>query len=1619
MSIDTDLLEEILIYTLNNDLLANIFKDLIWGIIRYKEDNWEDSSERLRGFIEHSHRALYEELIDLTSSPFYLDEYEKSAKNFYYKLRTYIFKNLSINQTTLLDENRDNYKFLATKFHKIISYANKSNFLPIIINCIKLMLLTEEILFYLNENKKSKLNSIRIEKKYQDLFALKDIEIIETILDIVFSRQIRDLLIKKSILDYNHIQNSRVLQKYYPFYIFEHLRIENLLSETRVYPFRPVGPHLIDFEQGSWLYIPVNARFIKKQLELTKLSILLSSTSGAGKTVISRWIGYNFFKKGFSVFYIDCLELKAKKVETILDQIIISNGKNSSKTLFIFENIHILDDDLKNKLVLCKDGSLCLLTERIFEEKEEESRGFRKKFKDFQKIRLLMNHWSFKKTIKGIINLNSTNNKIINQLRYIGNQNLWIYAIILKLFKESSDFKQNTSIINILTDHKLIGEKISDYFQNLIEKKPITISSKEALYLNHFHYFLGILSIFSEYELWTEESFFDYLVSINDETPLGLYNSDLNIDKEILKEVQAFLIDLFEINERTVNIKPGIKQKEFKIPHSQMAIIYRNTILNIIEKSYPGLQKNIYNLYLFRGNYYGWLLDYRFQKVYLAKRQQPQPGEVFRLTECKQYTGIKNMDSFLNKFFENMKNQSLREIDIFNERCLYSKCIEVNEQNYVKSLLEKLLALNNHYWEPKINDTNPRSLYYFLESVKDYLGGKSLIEFFDRFHQIILKKLTEAKLDLIIKLMFLLFKKSEGMSIAYHNEFKELILRNNEPYDEFRSSITFIKNFQEITLANSHISNIIEEKLNHYIYSSNLEVDLQILSDRKEFFLLIYNVFLEKVVEGSHFTQIFRDKLVKSDFNQLCSYIYTQTYHKSESINRILVLFFETIKHLLEKGDLKSITELLVETKYINDSVPDFKNLFFDNWDWFLELIAKFDAYDIISNYNSISKHFIGAFDKEYENKFDLFIQSLILDKIREYYKSLGKKYEVYKLLIKNDLLDPVKDEIYSSFTISIKDVLENPLSNLDNIINIFTEFQSNHNAFSIFITDYDFELINSNKNFKEIIENAKEDSLFKFMGLLKDKANDWFKLFTEKHRDFLKGKYGNCFEVAHLCSKEGRELLKRIPQLVQELDIESINLIYNSTYRTWYPIKHSWKATDNMIAVHNAFLKEISDTINSQQELFHSNEMGKRLAKINITSLFNFIIILHKFHSDLLKEIYNKFQQAILDNLKKKPINPLILFRLLETYNISISSLKEFLNSFFRKGFFSELFTNALKEIDLFSLRAYISYLAIPYHSRKDRSKEIEFLKAMVNFNEALKNSNLLQIALALHQDSISLLKKPSGLLYTKGQKRTRQIRLEPQEFEVVTKNMAFLAYDKEKELTYISLDESFSYDSEIILNPPIFYSDIILEKLRESNLQNISQYLRTLVSWTEENRDVLLDLPSEFLSYFNSDFFSKTIKDANSDDVFLFFEASFKLFPKIAEDLWLKHQNYFNKEDFIIKTVKNYYKDIFKFYTHIYTDLSQVSSDIIETIKNSINALNFDKLIWALAKLSEKEFEFHLINFKSIFEDIIQRSSRQEIKHVLGQYKFFEKNNEKLEKIIHRLPLIETKKQEKYFFE
>ena len=252
-----------------------------------------------------------------------------------------------------------------------------------------------------------------------------------------------------------------------------------------------------------------------------------------------------------------------------------------------------------------------------------------------------------------------------------------------------------------------------------------------------------------------------------------------------------------------------------------------------------------------------------------------------------------------------------------------------------------------------------------------------------------------------------------------------------------------------------------------------------------------------------------------------------------------------------------------------------------------------------------------------------------------------------------------------------------------------------------------------------------------------------------------------------------------------------------------------------------------------------------------------------------------------------------------------------------------------------------------------------------------------------------------------------------------MLTKDMAFFSYDKDKELTYISLDDFFPYDKEIILKTPIFYIDLILEKIKESNLHDISQYLKTLVSWIEEINDRTLNPPLEFLSYFNSDSFFIKLKEAHFEVILSVFEVCVRHFPIIAKNLWVRHQNYFKKEEFTNKIKKKYYRDIYKFYTLNYMDLNQIPLDTIKIIKNFINYLDFEKLIWAFADLGEKDLEFHLINFKNNLEDIVQRSSRQEIVHILRQYRFFEKKSDKLEMLVNKIPLIEIKIEEKYFFE
>lgn len=1602
MSTNIDLLEKILIYTLNNDLLANIFKDLIWGIIRFKEENWEDSSERLRGFIEHSHKILYEKLINLTSHPIYLKDYQKSAKKLYKKLRWYIFRDLSINETTLLEETRQIYEYFASHFHEIISNANKSKSLPIIINCIKLMLLTEEIIFLIEHKLKNELKLIDIDKKHKYLLSLNDFDIIETLFDIIFSRKLRDLLFQKYILDLNDISNSKVLQEYLPFYIFNHLRIENLLSETKIYPFRAVGPHLIDFEQGNWVYIPKNAKFIKKQLEITKKSVLISALSGTGKTVISRWIGYSYYKNGFNVFYIDCLELNAIKIETILDQIIILNKKNPSNILFIFENIHILDDDLKNKLVKCKDNTQCLFTERIFEEKQEGRGEFRQKFKEHQKIQLSMNHWSYKKTIKGIINLNSKNKKIINQLRNIGNQNLWIYAIILKLFKESSDSDNNTSLITILTDHQLIGEKLSDYFTNLLKTKVIKLlSSEDALYLNHLLYFLGILSIFSEYELWIESEFIDYIISINDESAIGILNSKIKVNKEVIKEIQSFLLNIFEINERKVDVQPGIRDKEYLIPHSQMATIYKNCILKLYEYTLPGLIDQLMYLYVSYGKYYGSFLFKKQQYQIINRDSRNLNGKYRNFFDFQSYFKFINYD----KSIKIIQTQFLKNPIEENEKFLFCVNLYSNlKKNQLQNkVFQDVQLLFNPFWKFKIKESNPERVFYFLDRLYRCLENNVFIEFIKLFKDTIFTKFKEdtgenafAFLNLLLKVnerrliysLESLSKLFDGLKIKTENLFS-IYIRNKEFFKVLKYDHPFYT--------------IVKKVITELILKLKFEEESQLVRspyfNYGDLFSQIYYDVLEELLihDDQTLSKIYEIKLYKTNLINIIFHL-KDLYKENSSIAICFFKrFLEIIKLKLYEADVDNIETFFdILSSFFKVEKEFIKNSFLSDWEWFKGIFLRLSDSEFFyfSRFRIIHYFFEDIFPKDLE-KFKEFFKLQSILRIQDYYDTLECKIDIVDKLTIN-LKDRTNDFILNLFNKAIYDSLK--VQDLPFYTNYFKKLQV-----SRFLNKkWDFKKFVLSNVFKEKLMQARDGELKDFF-IIFWKGEPWREILFDIYKDLLTNRFGKDYE--HILKLEN-DFEERLRMIVNNLELIEIIKHYNYYNDPFFGKKKSY--------VFSQLRKIIQENYNK----FLDTEFKNKLNSLNFSIIFNLLIIFREYHPSIINEFCNRNKSIILEKFNKSKDFIEIIF-ILEYYNLTLNILKELDVAINGEISIYNSVLETLKKIDLASLRYLIQIN--PAEILNDYI-EIEFLNH-------LEYSSLLQLSIFLYKPELSIALKIPSMGYIRKisfmgkpvQKSPFILELSEEDLKKIKESIESILLlndrfqrSKRERIYYASHTEILS---KIISEQFISFTPKIINLIKQSNLWEIALYFKSLTKIIKDIDHNRFEIPKELENYLISEEFKNKIENAEFYEIYRLFKYLKMINFSFSREIWIRNRTIFEAEAFAYRARNDYTYRIFNFYDMFNNTHFNFSLESIEILKKVMRLKSLETIIpYFLEILSNDEFNILLSRFKEEIINISKNYSKFELKRMLRGPIMRQYNTESL----NTLQIIfQDRLNEKYFFE
>lgn len=1628
-------LEDYIFYTLKDRNLLNIFKDLFWAIIRFKESNKDHSINSLRGFIEHSHRHLFYILNKIIPQPIILDTSKPKDWILYNYLKEKIFPELHLQNIDLIQRTRVIFQQGSDHFHEYqerkVKSLPKVDFLENLRDGIKLFLLVKRVSFLSSSYKRRdptfykkfiKLN-LNIDNEFPLFFQRNNHEIVEIFWEKVFSEKNTDLIFKKKIINYEKVKNSTILQNYLPYYLFDYCRIENLLSEKEVHPFRTIGPHLIDFEKGKWIYIPKTARYIIKLLTNNKKSILISAQSGTGKTVISRYVGYFFYKQKYNVFYIDCLEHELKKVENVLDQLnlyIEGQKRKLNSVLFIFENIHVMDEELKFKLNKCKDLVLCLITERVFE--DEKGNGKRKgkmilNLSYHQVIKIKFSHWTYRKTINGIVKQNSQNIFILNQLKAIYNQNLWIHAILLKLFKENLELNKKTSIIELLTDHRLIGVSISEYFENLINKKVINIkSSEDTLFLNHINYFLAILSSFSEYELWTEKWFLDDLISIKDDSPLGCLNRDLNINEETLTNIQSLLIDFFEIDKRSVDFKPGIKKKEFKIPHSQMAIIYKNCILKIFEKSYPGLIEQLLYLYISFGKYYGSFLH----QLYLYQLRTRHFKNINEIN--KQFFNFELYLNYIN-YLEQAENHN-HSLEIIKNHVLNSSIDEINlffhclglYREELKNILfhdvfQDVNIIFNPIWKVKILESKVSAVFFFLYRIQKKIGNNEFIEFIQHFQKELLDKFKEDNGDYLFRLLYRISK----IPIESWSNIFDLLVKLIKNRD------IKIESFQSFYFSNEKFFNKIDE--NHIFYplikdffeelikKTSLQRDLQFIPSKyssnmpmftKLYLKIIEVVFNNQYDSESEYIKIFQQKIQDSELITIGNFI----IHLYSYDAKLSLLFFKKFLYLIKKkiyennvDNIETFFDIL--TTHYKDEKQFLESVFLTDWEWFKGIFTKFSNEELFYFCKfRIIDYFFEELFPNYTKKYKDFILTLMKSRIKEYYDSLKNKIDIYKVF-NFSLYDDLKNYISQLFNDSIYESLNN--QNLSFYNNLFSNIEHSQ-LISYLKENWDFRNFISCSKFKEIISKVKNNELKKFFNNFYNE-DPWKKILFEEYYNLLIERFGNNYKFFLKLSEEGLNFFNNLTEMVRNLEFVDIIKLYK-----YYSNPYSSRKS----AFEFLHLREL---IEENEELLISKSFDNIIESLDITNLFNFLVILKVYHPRLTERFYKKNNKKIIEKLKKSSNEFGEIIAILLFFKLDFHFIRELARNKENNVSIFSIFEDWVKEIDLCTLRYLI------------QANPASFLNVFNDFTikNHVKNSSLLHIGLFLYKERIDIVREIPGKIFIrkisfggKVHKYPEMVELSNEQFSEMTHclnpilnlDYCFLNSDHKS----FSLLEHNELINNLISEKFEFFSNDITEKIKNSPLKDITFYFKSLITILNDFNKERFKIPEELELFLTSESIKNKIKQAEFNDIYYFFKFLKIINPPLSKEIWQRYILLFEDIKFVRKLNKASLSRIFKFYDLFNKNHFQFRNESIKVLKQLILLKNLRELIRCLLGADINDVNFLTSIFKNEILDVAKKSSKYNIANNFREAFIdrYDKKNLKLVKSIFKNRL-----KEKYFFE
>ncbi len=1615
---DLNKLCKYIIYSINHEDLKTIFKKFFHAIIKYKESNNEIAIENLGEFIEHSHRQLFTILNQIINKP--IDYTSEFSKNKYIVkfLKEIVFPELNLLDIQLIDQTRETHTIWSKKkheyrFHRVFDLYSV-DFNRMIVESLKLYLLTQYI-SYLNyeswkdesESKKREYlrkKSICIQEGFPILFQEKNERIIQFFIDLIRKKEISDLMFERGIIEISQIINSSVLQNLFPYVLLEKWNIFNILNSKIELPFRSDGPHIIDYENDNWIFIPKIANKIINCLQRQK-SVHIIGPSGSGKTVLTRYLGYYFLGKNITVYYFDFLKIQKDKIQEILRYLFRLNLRKIKfeNSLFIFENVHILEASLKSEINIVKKNFLSVINSRHFLIKNNYPKSFHFSKNLTFKLGTFSN--DFKDFIRGLLNKNHVNEESIEYLLSLKIANLWIYGIFLKIYKSKySDYSQ--SFIKVLSDPRELSKELTIYFKNLIQYKDFDLKTAEIpLFLNYTRFLLSVISLLSEYEVWLEYSFLIKIFAIRDGSPLGRLNSRLKIRDSDINNILSILIDLHEINIREFT-EGGIIENEYLIPHSQMATIFKNTIFEEFEEKYKGLKENIIYLYLFHGKNFGTYLYNRNMLGYRApyyERVEKIKKTNFDFNKFNSNLTSSNLKLYLVDAVEKLKKQILRteldEINKFLDSLPYDYDKSLCKQIYIKIFDIEILGEN--IWHKKILNSNSKTLFSFVREIKWWHSNAELIKFLIKFNSSIISILkkngSESMFDFISLLLDIPISEWNTIIDDIRNLLKEIHVSNENQY-HIKSFISKVQKSDVSQIFASEIENLIYD----FIKVNNLN-DILLFANNNKKAAQIFIEFLKQILESkTNNTKKFIKKLASSELYQLSNLL----HFLDKKDENLCCKFFDQYLYLMK---IK-----LTESKYRK------RRLFFMNftaitipkvvrerilldWGWLINLLRDLSLHETIwfkaiLFEDLIVKYFpnyIEKFKHDYSDVLELKLieynenlkdKSEIVDYIghKEFDKKLNKKIalwyeELLLYYLKNKKFDTFRDKIY---------LLSNK-TDLKKSIMHYLNFN---------------RIVNSNA-FKTVLRGLDYDQFAEMIRILIENFKIWPIMLINSNKHLLELNFGENFKEKISYDDVGRYYLDNLEFVLGNMRISEINNIYNGSRRT-----------DEDILFH-----KLNDSLASNPNTFFVDEMNLIISKLEITELFNFLIILKKFHPNILHSFIDRFKSKILETFQDSILNIDYTLKIITLYSFTIDIIT-FLDHELNSTVFKRSLKNGFEEYDIFAVKIILEYII-----RKNLTKEFnQFLKELnLNFELIFKNSSIDRIAIAYFSKTIWISRNLYLLNNNEIEKTTSFITFSEENINTLYSECGF----------YLEERANFGYYPHMIVipKPNFLIFDLFLMnitpliaqiKLQLSNgtLLDYLIFLKCIVSFEDAIQEKTLLLKNNFLDLVLSDKFIEKIIKSDFNTIYLFFKILNFYFPEEATSIFISNIEFFEGDSFWSILEQKSLNIIVDLIFHLIKEPKNATGKLLLRLKRILQSKSIIDLFQSFRILNNDKLNFLINAFKKEINFIIGNSSRMTLKKALGdtiENPWFKIEEEKLDLLKSKLPNIEAKLKEKYVIE